>query len=608
MSQDLVIRWIASLVFDGLPVLLLLAVPTVGIAGMLGRRMPGTPASLVWSTAFGLFITWLVTAAHLLGLVGLLNGWTSFALLVLPALGLLTGLPWLRQQRMPRFATAGSLLWLLPLAALLTALVAATVPPGLLWGGEPNAYDVLSYHLQIPREWHDLGAIAPLHHNVFSRMPLGNEVLFLVAMHLKGGAGVATLACHFVNVALAVGTVAATFAAVRGGGGSSRSAQVAALLVACVPWTLMLATIAYNEPLYLLAASLTAAWLVRLLAAGEQRALYWIGLFIGLGLTAKYPAVLMLLVPSAIAVGALRRSWKEPLLVMGISIAVAGPWFVRNLLWFGNPISPLVFGVDGWEATRVARFADAHDAPLSTAPTALWHDVLANGRFGYGLWPLGIIGLIILFTHRPSRRVATCLCVIVVLPMVVWLLLTHQIGRFLVPMIPVLAIAAGLAAERLKQIIRVATLAAAYGVVHTLFLHNPALPGVGRGLIGILSDGRSVLVGQSGHPTYQSPFDEDPRRPVYLVGDAKAFNYDVSQLHYKVVFDVPPAQDAWRAWLGQALDHAPDEALVVVDPGEVARLARTYGTPPLDPAAPTRVMTMGQVRQLLGITAEASNE
>ena len=31
------------------------------------------------------------------------------------------------------------------------------VPPGLLWGDEPNGYDVVEYHLQVPRKWYEAG-------------------------------------------------------------------------------------------------------------------------------------------------------------------------------------------------------------------------------------------------------------------------------------------------------------------------------------------------------------------------------------------------------------------------------------------------------------------
>jgi hypothetical protein len=102
------------------------------------------------------------------------------------------------------------------------------------------------------------------------------------------------------------------------------------------------------------------------------------------------------------------------------------------------------------------------------------------------------------------------------------------------------------------------------------------------------------------------------------VGDAEAFAYPhpTRRLHYKVVFDVPPADGALRAWLGDAIETAPDEALVVIDTANLRRFARFYGTPALDveiapdPASklPSKpVLTMGQVRELLGREAAAGS-
>ncbi|MEM7809570.1 MAG: hypothetical protein AAF561_15785, partial [Planctomycetota bacterium] len=263
MSPDLAIRFLAALLIDALPVVAVMVVASIGVAALLRRAMPGEPRSLIAATAFGLVVAWLVTAGHLLGLAGWLNATSASLLFVLPSLGLL-GL--IGQRLLTTKAwrpSASHWIWLLPTASLFVTLVAASLPPGMLWGGEPNAYDVLSYHLQIPREWHDAGQIVPLEHNVFGRMPLGNEVLFLIAMHLRGGPAEATLAVHFVNVTLSIGSTLACFAAVRGVGGSRNTAAIAAMLFACTPWVVMLSSIAYNEPLYLLATSLTAAWLLR---------------------------------------------------------------------------------------------------------------------------------------------------------------------------------------------------------------------------------------------------------------------------------------------------------------------------------------------------------
>jgi len=44
-------------------------------------------------------------------------------------------------------------------------ILAACSAPGWLWATEFGGYDVLSYHLQLPREWYDAGRIVPLDHS-----------------------------------------------------------------------------------------------------------------------------------------------------------------------------------------------------------------------------------------------------------------------------------------------------------------------------------------------------------------------------------------------------------------------------------------------------------
>src|SRR5207302_7859042 len=79
-------------------------------------------------------------------------------------------------------------LWLLVIPFLAIAVLGAFMAPMALWGPtEPNGYDVVEYHLQIPREWFEAGRIQALHHNVFSYFPFNVEMHYLLAMHLRGG-------------------------------------------------------------------------------------------------------------------------------------------------------------------------------------------------------------------------------------------------------------------------------------------------------------------------------------------------------------------------------------------------------------------------------------
>ena len=641
---------IAAVLIDGWPAALNLIAATLAGLAVARRIVPDAPRSLLLATGGGLGVGLLATLVFLLGTFGLLNAATAYAL---PLAMLVVGGLDLRLDR-DRWRTPIVVPWTtaLPAVGIGLAMGAATLPAGAMWGGEPNAYDVLSYHLQLPREWYELGRVATLDHSVFSRFPLANEMLFLLPMHQLGGPWQAQYAAHGTNV----GLLALAALAAYGVGG-----VLAATLVATLPWSIMLGSIAYNEPLLILAATLTAAWAGRAgwraatvagLAAGLGGAAKYTGLpvLVGGGVLAVLAACLLehLASSSAVAAGPVPcivdppmpdargrprgydRSRDGQVMAQGaltkrLAASAGGflaaasvfpvPWLVRNLIEFGNPVSPLVGDVAGWTAQQVERWHAAHSLPASqSAVGQALKEVVLSPNYGYVLWPLALIGFVI--GLRRSREAAAAAAVLLATTLIVWLASTHLIGRFLVAAVGPAAVLAGLLPNAATRWIAPAV--AALGVGLTLLLAGGNADA--RGLLTLTAGDRAALIGTSGPPTYFTPFDDFDRiagRDLYLVGDAEAWAYPhpVERLHYKVVFDVPPADGALRAWLGDAVEAADDDALVVVDLASIDRLARTYGTPrlevdvPPDPRSPLPgkpVLTMRQVRALLGVSPPAS--
>src|SRR5205823_9322486 len=106
-------------------------------------------------------------------------------------------------------------LWLLVVPFFAIAVVGALMPPGVLWKDEPHYYDVIEYHLQVPREWYEAGRIVPLHHNVFSFFPFNVEMHYLLAMHLRGGPWAGMYLAQFMHGAFIFLTVLAVYALAR---------------------------------------------------------------------------------------------------------------------------------------------------------------------------------------------------------------------------------------------------------------------------------------------------------------------------------------------------------------------------------------------------------
>ncbi|MGH7177440.1 MAG: hypothetical protein ACREJC_08680, partial [Tepidisphaeraceae bacterium] len=149
-------------------------------------KRTGSPIALRLMTewALGIGLIGLITLA--LGLAGVLSTVWAWGIL-LAGLILLAIRIWRHRRFQVERCPPSSWLWLLIVPPLAVVLVAACVPPGLLWGDEPNGYDVAEYHLQIPREWRESGRINAMDHNVFSFFPQGVEMHYLLAMHLRAG-------------------------------------------------------------------------------------------------------------------------------------------------------------------------------------------------------------------------------------------------------------------------------------------------------------------------------------------------------------------------------------------------------------------------------------
>ena len=176
-------------------------------------RVPLVVAALgIWGTAYlagRLALNWLaldtllsrlerVVFALAVGLsgislftlvVGLLGGLQSARWYIAAAVALAIATAWMSVKHGRAAAEKGSVgeferswptiaLWLaVPFVAVL--LLGSLLPP--------VDFDVLEYHLQVPKEWYQQGRITFLSHNIYGNMPLGAEILSLPAMALLPG-------------------------------------------------------------------------------------------------------------------------------------------------------------------------------------------------------------------------------------------------------------------------------------------------------------------------------------------------------------------------------------------------------------------------------------
>jgi hypothetical protein len=315
-------------------------------------------------------------------------------------------------------------------------------------------FDVLEYHLQGPKEYFQGGRIAFLPHNVYTNMPFGVEMLHLLGMEVLddwwwgGLVGQALVAFFGPATAILIAAAAARRA-------SPWAGWMTAIVYLSTPWIYRLAAIAYVEgPLCFYHGAMI--WVVLRDPQGittSKRGLWTLlGLLAGCAMGCKYPALISAVIPFGVlaAVASRRGRSIAPVgcYLLGWAV-VMGPWLGKNALDTGNPVYPLAnsfFHGRPWDNSREIKWTNAHGPPPMTA-WRLWSSLVdVAGRSDWQS-PL-YVALAPLALLRPgSRRLAIALSGFVAYLFFTWWLLTHRLDRFWLPLLPPLAILAGLGAD-----------------------------------------------------------------------------------------------------------------------------------------------------------------
>jgi hypothetical protein len=318
-------------------------------------------------------------------------------------------------------------------------------------------FDVLEYHLQGPKEYFQLGRIAFLPHNVYTNMPFGVEMLHLMGMEVLGDWWWGALAGQLLVALFAPAT--AVLIATTAGWASTRAGWIAALVFLSTPWIYRLAAIAYVEgPLCFYHAALV--WAVARFWYGPEpmQARHWglLGIFAGCAMACKYPALISAVIPFGVLalVAAVRRRSPLPLLAYCVGwAALAGPWLVKNVMDTGDPVYPLgyrIFHGRHWDAAMEQKWRAGHSRrPVSAGE--LWNSVVdVAGRSDWQS-PLYAALAPLAFLRSGSRRMAFALWAYVIYLFLTWWLLTHRVDRFWLPLLPLLAVLAGIGADWTRQ-------------------------------------------------------------------------------------------------------------------------------------------------------------
>jgi hypothetical protein len=412
------------------------------------------------AVGYGLGTTILGLATLILGRMGLIGPWPLRIGLVLPILAELVC--WVRFFRARDGVkwrwTAG--LW--PMVGLLVVVGPFLLIMALGAMLPTVDFDAIEYHVQGPKEYFQAGRIAFLPHNVYTSMPFSIEMLHLLGMEFLNdwwlGALVGQLLIAGFATAAAV-LIASTARRI----GSPRAGWVAAVVYLTTPWIYRLGVLPYVEgPLcYFHSALIWAITVGQGLpcrddedgrASPTLRIGSLAGFLAGGAMATKYPALISAVIPFSF--WALWASWRERNWRVAIGFAlgvvlVMAPWLGKNVIDTGNPVYPLgykVFGASHWNAARDAKWSAAH-GPKAIEVGAFFRSIVDIAGRSDWQSPLFTALVPLAFFRQGSRRAAGWLAIYSSYLFLTWWLFTHRLDRFWLPILPGLAILAGLGAD-----------------------------------------------------------------------------------------------------------------------------------------------------------------
>lgn len=539
--------------------------------------------------AFGLGMTGLGSVTLVLGRLGWIGPWpVRVGLAILVATEVVSSLRrrgWEGDEPARVIAKPAPVRRLLPWAGfaaiagpfLLTMFLGAMLPT--------IDFDAIEYHLEGPKEYFLAGKISFLPHNVYTSMPFNIEMLHLLGMEVLGDWWSGALAGQLL-VALHAPAAAAMIALTALRLGSPRAAWVAPVVYLTTPWIYRIATIPYVEgPLCYYHAALI--WITARILSESPRGssdsnvehatgvpspvALWAaaGILTGGAMGCKYPGLISAVVPFGVAalVDAFRRRSARIIFAFGLGwAAVMSPWLIKNVIDTGNPVYPLayrIFGGRQWDSALDAKWSSVHgprpingalllDSMLDVVGRSDWQSPLY-----VALAPLALL-------RREWRRRALVLWGYVLYIFATWWLLTHRLDRFWLPILPPLAVLAGLGADWVRSRAWTTMLSVLMGLaILTSFTYcSTGLAGLNEWTSDYKSLRRSVPE-MLNPPLVQLDRQLPQDAKVLLVGQAAVFNVQ-HPVVYNTVFNRETIERLTR-------DRSPDEIR-----GELQRLGITH--------------------------------
>ena len=336
------------------------------------------------------------------------------------------------------------------------------VPVALNGLTPPHHSDEVRYHLPYALHFVEQGRIVPDLDLRFPFFTLNVNLLYAAAIVFGDD-----VTPHYVHLLLGslAGLALYVLAALKCG---RVTAFCAVMLFFVTPNFRVFASTAYIDLGLAAFVTSTIACLDR--ARGRPALVVCAGLAFGAALGSKYLA--LALVPLLIAWAAYRtRAGPQIARFVAVAVLTGAPWYVYNLIWTGNPISPFAgewFGSWPWSAEDLARqmqqlTRESHERSLADLLSLPYYLVTDSWRFSIppvpGLLVPGLVALVLLPWWNPNMRGYGVIVLVVV---VAWLFTTPYF-RYLAPILPVWCLISVWSVERTLWL--VASLVARYQTI-----------------------------------------------------------------------------------------------------------------------------------------------
>lgn len=411
----------------------------------------------------------------LLGLAGLYSRPVAVVALVLGVLPAIVGLLKFKNAAKANRESQPSEVFdkfvlLLAAAPVLLSLIASLAPP--------TAKDTLLYHFSVPKAFIAQGSSAFIEGNIASYLALGTEMHVVWAMLLGGPVGerAGEAAAGAVVWLFFPLLLAALFGFAREAGISRRWSLIAVLMVATVPTAYHVAASAYIDLALALYVLLAAVALTRWWRSLESRWLILMAIFLGAALASKLTTLFVIAAFALVVVMRARSEADGAGKAAGFGLAAlvlagvfASPWYLRTWAETGSPIFPFYMSIwpgeaAGWDVERSNLFQamnaqyggyvktplDYLAAPWNISITA--QPELAT-HFDGVLGVAFLLGLPFLawalwkFEMPAEAKIGSAVAAVMFL---FWLFSSQQL-RYLLPIVPLLAIGIAAAFERLGE-------------------------------------------------------------------------------------------------------------------------------------------------------------